>query len=164
VSQISPSESDRRMDYFEDHDVALMNAVSKTSNHNQATMTLISLVLGALVVIACLTMVAWLAFHGPAIVPGQDTRITAVLISTGSRLAWLFICAALLRSAWGSLLPSPYIWPVDTCLRFDQCLSRFHVTRTVNGFPFAPTVFQTSSCHCSFYCCRHDCHISFISI
>ena len=103
VNQISPSESGRRMDYFTDG--AYMNAASKTSKHTQSTLTLVLLVIGALVVITCLTMIAWLAFHGPAIVPGQDTRITAVLISSGSRLAWLFICVALFRSAWGSLLP-----------------------------------------------------------
>jgi hypothetical protein len=42
--------------------------------------------------------------HGPALVPGQDSRITAIIIFIGSRLASLFIVTAIARSAWASFL------------------------------------------------------------
>jgi hypothetical protein len=61
--------------------------------------------LGAIAIGTCLGVIVWLALHGPALVPGQDTRITAIIISVGSRLAGLFIGAALVRSAWAAFLP-----------------------------------------------------------
>jgi hypothetical protein len=62
--------------------------------------------LGLFTIVACLGAIIWLARHGPTLVPGQDTRITSIIISTGSRLVSIFITVALVRSAWGAYLPS----------------------------------------------------------
>src|SRR6202048_1038769 len=74
------------------------------SRRNQATVPIIFLPVGALVLLTGLATVMWLALHGPAQVPAQDTRITAVLISVFSRLSCLVVGAALIRSAWASFL------------------------------------------------------------
>ncbi|OCK73030.1 hypothetical protein K432DRAFT_256489, partial [Lepidopterella palustris CBS 459.81] len=58
-----------------------------------------------LVLGACLAGMGWLAFRGPVIVPLQDTRVTTVIISAGTRLSMLVMMAAFARSAWGSAVP-----------------------------------------------------------
>jgi hypothetical protein len=74
------------------------------SESNQALFPIIFFQLGLLYIGACIGMIVWLALHGPALVPQQDTRITAIIISVGSRLAGLFISAAFARSAWAAFL------------------------------------------------------------
>jgi hypothetical protein len=83
----------------------LLNRAKAASQRNQAMIPIIFFPLGFIAIGTCLGVMGWLAFHGPALVPGQDTRITAILISVGSRLAGLFIGAALVRSAWAAFLP-----------------------------------------------------------
>lgn len=90
------------MNYFEDANLA--NVAKTTSLRNQARVPIILLPMGAGVLMGCIAMVVWLAVHGAVLVPGQDTRITAILISFGSRLSWLIISLALVRSAWASFL------------------------------------------------------------
>jgi hypothetical protein len=60
---------------------------------------------GLIVIGTCLAAILWLALHGLALVPGQDTWITAIMIYTGSRLSGLFIGAALVRFAGAAFLP-----------------------------------------------------------
>jgi hypothetical protein len=83
----------------------LSRIATATSQRNQATIPIIIFPLGLIVIGTCIGMIIWLALHGPALVPGQDTRITAIMISVGSRLAGLFIGTALVRSAWAAFLP-----------------------------------------------------------
>src|SRR5277367_5967760 len=83
----------------------LSRIATTTSQRNQATIPFIIFPLGLIVIGTCIGMIIWLALHGPALVPGQDTRITAIMISVGSRLATLFIGTALVRSAWAAFLP-----------------------------------------------------------
>lgn len=91
-----------------DHDSsrapALYNVASAASRHNQATVPIIFFPLGLITVGACIASIGWLAMHEPALVPGQDSRITAIIISIGSHLASLVIGAAIVRSAWASYL------------------------------------------------------------
>src|SRR5271170_7859625 len=54
---------------------------------------------------SCNSNIIWLWLEGPAIVPGQDTRITAIIISVGKSLAAFSISLAIGRSAWASVLP-----------------------------------------------------------
>ena len=82
----------------------MVNIATAASRRNQAMLPITVLSVGALALVACITTVAWLALHGPTLVPGQDTRITAVLISIGSRVACLVVNIALIRSAWVSFL------------------------------------------------------------
>jgi hypothetical protein len=74
------------------------------SQSNQALVPIISLHFGLLYIRACIGGIVWLWLHGPALVPRQDTRITAIIISVGSRLAGFFISAAFARSAWAAFL------------------------------------------------------------
>lgn len=83
----------------------LSSLATATSQRNQAMLPIIFFPFGLIVIGTCLAAILWLAFHGPALVPGQDTRITAIMISAGSRLAGLFIGAAFIRSAWAAFLP-----------------------------------------------------------
>src|SRR5277367_2952578 len=83
----------------------LSRIATTTSQRNQATIPFIIFPLGLIVIGTCIGMIIWLALHGPALVPGQDTRITAIMISVGSRLSGLFIGVALVRSAWAAFLP-----------------------------------------------------------
>ena len=83
----------------------LSHIATATSRRNQAMIPIILFPLSLIVIGTCIGMIVWLAVHGPALVPGQDTRITAIIISVGSRLAGLFIGAALVRSAWAAFLP-----------------------------------------------------------
>src|SRR2546423_4728892 len=81
------------------------SAATVASKRIEATMPIIFFPFGLLFLGTCLAGFAWLALHGPALVPGQDTRITSILISTGSRMSILIIGVALLRYAWASILP-----------------------------------------------------------
>src|SRR4029077_4588453 len=60
---------------------------------------------GLITIGLCISAIVWLKLHGPAPVPRQDTRITSIIISVGSRLSGIFIGAALVRSAWAAFLP-----------------------------------------------------------
>jgi hypothetical protein len=75
------------------------------SQRNQATIPAILFPLSLISIGTCLGAMGWLKLHGPALVPAQDTRITAIMISVGSRLTGLFIGTALVRSAWAAFLP-----------------------------------------------------------
>lgn len=86
-------------------DPETVEIAKEMSQHFETWFLTILLSLGAAVIAICIALVSWLAIHGPAVVPGQDTRITAIIISLGSRLVSLIIQTAILRSAWSFLLP-----------------------------------------------------------
>jgi len=90
--------------YFSDYG-DLSRRATAASQRNQAMLPTLLFPLGLITIGMCISAVAWLAWHGPAIVPGQDTRITAIIISLGSRLASFFIGSAIVRSAWAAFLP-----------------------------------------------------------
>src|ERR1700722_3154451 len=81
------------------------SAATIASKRIEATIPIIFFCFSLLFLGTCLTGFAWLALHGPALVPRQDTRITSILISTGSRMSVLIIGVAFVRSAWASILP-----------------------------------------------------------
>jgi hypothetical protein len=83
----------------------LLQTATVSTQRTQAMIPIVLFPLSLMVIGACLGGIVWLAVHGPALVPGQDTRITAIIISAGSRLTGLFMGAALVRSAWAALLP-----------------------------------------------------------
>jgi hypothetical protein len=83
----------------------LSSIATAASQRNQAIFPILLFPLGLITIGTCIGATAWLAWHGPALVPGQDTRITAIIISFGSRLAGFFIGAAIVRSAWAVFLP-----------------------------------------------------------
>lgn len=86
-------------------DYQIIEVAKEMSQHVQFNALSIFLAVGAAIISICIALVAWLAIHGPVLVPGQDTRITAIIISSGSRLVWLIISTAIFRCAWASLLP-----------------------------------------------------------
>jgi hypothetical protein len=83
-----------------------IQVAKEMSKHVQADVLSILLPVGAAIIAVCIALVAWLAIHGPMLVPGQDTRITSIVISLGSRVMSVIISTAILRSAWACLLPS----------------------------------------------------------
>ena len=76
-----------------------------TSRRNQALIPLIILLSGLITNGLCIAAIIWLWLEGPTLVPGQDTRITAIMISVGRSLAVFYISLAIGRSAWASVLP-----------------------------------------------------------
>jgi hypothetical protein len=76
-----------------------------TSRSNQALIPLIILLFGFITIGLCIAAIIWLWLEGPTLVPGQDTRITAIIISVGKSGAAFFIGLAICRSAWASVLP-----------------------------------------------------------
>jgi hypothetical protein len=70
-----------------------------TSQRNQALIPLIILLSGFITIALCIAAIIWLWVEGPALVPGQDTRITAIIISVGKSLAAFSISLAIGRSA-----------------------------------------------------------------
>jgi hypothetical protein len=76
-----------------------------TSRRDQTLIPLIILLSGFITISLCIAAIIWLWLKGPAIVPGQDTRITAIMISVGKSLAVFSISLATSRSAWASVLP-----------------------------------------------------------
>jgi hypothetical protein len=106
-------------------DEDLLRTATASSQRNQSVIPLILFPIGFIVMGICLCVMAWLAFHGPILVPGQDTRITAIIISFGSRLVGFFVGAALVRSAWAAFLPQvvagesiPTLALVGVCRKF----------------------------------------------
>jgi hypothetical protein len=81
------------------------SAATVASKRTEFTIPIVFIPFGLLFLGTCLAGFAWLALHGPALVPGQDTRITSILISTGSRMSVLIIGSAFVRSSWASILP-----------------------------------------------------------
>jgi hypothetical protein len=75
-----------------------------TSRSNQALTPLVILLFGFITIGLCIAAIIWLWLEGPTLVPGQDTRITAIIISVGKSLAAFFIGLAIYRSAWASVL------------------------------------------------------------
>jgi hypothetical protein len=76
-----------------------------TSRHNQALISLIILLSGFITIGLCIAAIIWLWLEGPTLVPGQDTRITAIIIFVGKSLVAFSISLAIGRSAWASVLP-----------------------------------------------------------
>jgi hypothetical protein len=76
-----------------------------TSRRDQALIPLIILLSRFIIISLCIAAIIWLWLEGPALVPGQDTRITAIIISVGKSLAVFSISLATSRSAWASILP-----------------------------------------------------------
>jgi len=72
---------------------------------NQALVPLIILLSGFITIGLCIAAIIWLWLEGSTPVPGQDTRITAIIISVGKSLAAFSISLAIGRSAWASVLP-----------------------------------------------------------
>src|SRR5205814_312149 len=83
----------------------LSSVATPASTRPQAAIPIIFFALGLLFLGTCLAGLAWLAFHGLALVPRQDTRITTIFISMRSRLCILIIGVAFVRSAWASIVP-----------------------------------------------------------
>src|SRR6266700_1923636 len=79
--------------------------VATMPQRSHAAFSLIILVSGFITIGLCIAAVVWLWLEGPALVPGQDTRITAIVISVGRSLAAFFTSIAIARSAWASFLP-----------------------------------------------------------
>ena len=79
--------------------------VRAVSRRRQAFIPLIFFPSGILVLGASLVGMGWLAFRGPSLVPLQDTRVTTIIISSGSRLSIVVIMAAFVRSAWALAIP-----------------------------------------------------------
>jgi hypothetical protein len=77
----------------------------EVGSQSHAALTLVTLACGFVSLSLCVAAIIWLWVSGPLEVPGQDTRITAVIISVGRSLASLFIGIALARAAWGSFIP-----------------------------------------------------------
>ncbi|KAK6523490.1 hypothetical protein TWF281_001471 [Arthrobotrys megalospora] len=77
----------------------------KNSRYEQALMLLILLPICAIFLGLCLAGIIWLFIHGPIQVPLQDTRLTSIVISMGSKIASIIIGMAFVRSAWASLVP-----------------------------------------------------------
>lgn len=84
----------------------IIQTAKEMSKHIQADVLSIFLPIGAAIIAGCIALVAWLAIHGPALVPGQDTRITSIIISFGSRVLSVIMTTAILRSAWACFLPT----------------------------------------------------------
>jgi hypothetical protein len=84
----------------------LSTITTATSRRNQAIIPIILFPLGLITIGTCICTIFWLLVHGPVLVPGQDTRIPAIIISVGGRLSRFFINAAIIRSAWAALLPT----------------------------------------------------------
>jgi hypothetical protein len=101
VTSYSTESSFSQHEYIDENRASTIRTISR---RNQAVLVLIFLPIGALILVMCICAIVWLAVHGPILVPGQDTRISAFIISFSSRLAWLIISAALIRSAWASFL------------------------------------------------------------
>jgi hypothetical protein len=76
-----------------------------TSRGNQALLPFTILLSGFVTIGLCIAAIIWLWLEGPMLVPGQDTRITAIVISVGKSLAAFSIGLAIYRSAWASVLP-----------------------------------------------------------
>jgi hypothetical protein len=90
--------------YFSDNDY-LSRRATAASQRNQAMFPVLFFPLGLITIGMCISAVAWLAWHGPALVPRQDARISAIIIFFGGHLAGFFIGSALVRSAWAAFLP-----------------------------------------------------------
>src|SRR5271168_2491260 len=82
-----------------------VGSTSSSTRQSHAGLTLVTLACGFVWLSLCVAAIIWLWVSGPLEVPGQDTRITAVIISVGRSLASLFIGIALARAAWGSFIP-----------------------------------------------------------
>ena len=78
------------------------NSKSRSRRQSRVAPTLAALACGFVTLSLCIAAIIWLWINGPVEVPGQDTRITAVIISLGRTLASVFIGIALARAAWGS--------------------------------------------------------------
>jgi hypothetical protein len=85
---------------------ATIELADELSKHVQANVLTIFLPVGAAIIAVMIALVGWLALNGPMLVPGQDTRITSIIISLGSRVASVIISTAILRSAWACFLPT----------------------------------------------------------
>jgi len=79
--------------------------ITTTSQRSDVAFPLFMLVSGLITIGLCIAAVIWLWLEGPVLVPGQDTRITAIVISVGRNLAAFFISTAIARSAWATFLP-----------------------------------------------------------
>jgi hypothetical protein len=84
-------------------DLEGLHAVSQRAH---ALIPLICFPIGILLLATCIASIAWLTFHGPALVPLQDTRVTTIIISSGTRLSMIVMMAAFARSAWASAVPT----------------------------------------------------------
>jgi hypothetical protein len=91
--------------YSDNGDSRFLRVATAASRRTQAMVLIIFYPLSFILIGTCLALVVFLSLHGPALVPRQDTRITAIIISSGTRLAALLIGAALARSTWAAFLP-----------------------------------------------------------
>jgi hypothetical protein len=91
--------------YSDNGDSRFLRVATAASRRTQAIGLIIFYPLSFIFIGTCLALAIFLALHGPALVPRQDTRITAIIISSGTRLAALLIGAAFVRSSWAAFLP-----------------------------------------------------------
>jgi hypothetical protein len=82
-----------------------VGSTSSSTRQSHAALTLVTLACGFVSLSLCVAAIIWLWVSGPLEVPGQDTRITAAIISVGRSLASLFIGISLARAAWGAFIP-----------------------------------------------------------
>jgi hypothetical protein len=80
-------------------------STSSSKRQSHAALALGTLACGFVAISLCVAAIIWLWVSGPQEVPGQDTRITAIIITVGRSLASLFIGIAFARAAWGSFTP-----------------------------------------------------------
>ena len=76
-----------------------------SNRQSHVALTFATLACGFLWLSLNVAAIIWLWVSGPQEVPGQDTRITAIIISVGKVMASLFLGIAFARAAWGSFIP-----------------------------------------------------------
>jgi hypothetical protein len=76
------------------------------SQRTHALIPLICFPIGILLLAICIASIAWLTSHGPGLVPLQDTRVTTIIISSGTRLSMIVMMGAFARSAPASAVPT----------------------------------------------------------
>ncbi|KAH7119455.1 hypothetical protein B0J13DRAFT_486533 [Dactylonectria estremocensis] len=92
------------------------------SRQTQSVFLLIFLSFGLVFLVLCLGGILWLAIHGQVLVPMQDTRLTSIAISAGSKVATTIMGITFARSAWASAIPDLVAGrPVNTRRLVSMC-------------------------------------------
>jgi hypothetical protein len=138
------------------------NTATKTTKRTQLIMPLMLLLLGALVLILCLTGILWLALHGPCSRTRYAYHSSPNLYGKSSRFA-----SYLRRIDPFRLGVSPVASSFrrsDPCTEFDRSLPQFHVARPNPRFSFSSTIIQAPCYTCNFHFRRNDSNVCFLSV
>lgn len=133
-----------------------------TSRSNQTLISLIILLFGFITIGLYIAAIVWLWLEGPTLVPGQDTRITAIIISVGKSRAAFFYRACHLQICIGFCSSSSSQWQSYSYTYLGWNLSELGIFWTVAGVSVPPSFLQDLS-HPSRTCFGgHDRDISVI--